>query len=100
MIVFICLVAVDSAFGTMAISIYFMTGLAVAGLRVATRNKLGITGDMVSDACVCCFAFPFAVGQMAAENFELVGNEQKEPQISEPEKKGEKEHLKEDEANI
>merc|ERR1712048_139597 len=90
LIAFICLSTVDPAFGTMALSIYFMMGIAVAGLRVAVRSKLGITGDMVSDACVCCFAFPFAVGQLAAENFELAGNEQKEPQISEPEKKGEK----------
>merc|ERR1712217_683824 len=85
LIVFICLVAVDSAFGTMALSIYFMMGLAVAGLRVATRNKLGITGDMVSDVCACCFAFPFAVGQLAAENSELASHEQKELQNSAPE---------------
>merc|ERR1712217_250727 len=29
----------------------------------------GISGDMVSDACSCCFAFPWAIGQMAAEDF-------------------------------
>merc|ERR1712187_300233 len=95
LIVFICLSAIDSAFGTMALSIYFMMGLAVAGLRVATRNKLGITGDMVSDACACCFAFPFAVGQLAAEDFELASNEQKGLQSSEPGSKDEKEQLKE-----
>jgi len=100
LIVFICLSAVDSAFGTMAISIYFIMGLGVAGLRVATRNKLGITGDMISDACVCCFAFPFAVGQLAAESFELVVNEQKELQSLEPENTGETEQLKEGEVNI
>merc|ERR1712232_102365 len=100
LIVFICLSAVDSAFGTMALSIYFMMGLAVAGLRVATRNKLGITGDMVSDACACCFAFPFAVGQLAAEPFEMASDEQKELQSSAPDNKDETEQLKKSEVNI
>merc|ERR1711879_102945 len=70
MIVFLCLQAVDFAFGYMAAAMYFMISFAVAGLRVATRAKLGITGDMISDACACCFAFPWAIGQMAAEDFD------------------------------
>merc|ERR1712014_253273 len=69
-IVFLCLQSVDWAFGYMAAAMYFMTALAVAGLRVAVRMKLGITGDMISDACACCFAFPWAIGQMAAEDFD------------------------------
>jgi len=100
MIVFICLSAVDSAFGMMAVSIYFMMGLAVAGLRVAMRNKLGITGDMVSDACVCCFAFPFAVGQLAAETFVLAGSEKDHQQSSVPESMDETEQLKDGATNI
>merc|ERR1712151_1079471 len=69
MIVLLCLAAVDAAFGYMGAAMYFMMALAAAGLRVATRLKLGISGDMVSDALACCFALPFAVGQLAAEDF-------------------------------
>jgi hypothetical protein len=73
MIVFLCLAAVDSAFAYMGAAMYFMIAFAAAGLRVAVRVKLGITGDMISDACACCFAFPWAVGQMAAEDFDTKG---------------------------
>jgi len=69
MIVLLCLAAADTAFAYMGAAMYFMMALTTAGLRVATRVKLGISGDMVSDACACCFAFPWAVGQMAAEDF-------------------------------
>jgi len=69
MIVLLCLSAVDKAFASMAASMYFIFALSVAALRVATRVKLGISGDMVSDALACCFALPFAVGQLAAEDF-------------------------------
>jgi hypothetical protein len=101
LITFICLTAADSAFGSMAISTYFIMGLAVAGLRVAMRNKLGITGDMISDACACCFAFPFVVGQLAAENFELGGSEEKKQEGSVAEgPEPEKEQLKESEVVI
>merc|ERR1712187_956326 len=72
MIAFACLSAADPAFGKMAASAYFMLGLAVAGLRVAVRGKLSITGDMISDVCAGCFALPFPVGQMAAESFDVV----------------------------
>ena len=36
----------------------------------AGRKKLGITGDMISDAMASTFAFPWAIGQMAAEDFD------------------------------
>jgi len=65
--------AADAAFGYMAAAAYFMVALGAAGLRASVREKLGITGDMVSDACACCFAFPWAVGQMAAEDFPSPG---------------------------
>jgi hypothetical protein len=68
-IVFLCLQPLDHAFGYMTASVYFMFALTVAMLRVAVRHELGITGDMVSDACACCFALPWAIGQMAAEDF-------------------------------
>jgi len=69
MIVLLCLTAADPAFGYMGAAMYFMFALSAAGLRVATRVKLGISGDMVSDVCACCFALPWAVGQMHAEDF-------------------------------
>jgi len=69
MIVFLCLGAADTAFAYMGAALYFMMALAVAGLRIAVRVSLGITGDMISDACACCFAFPWVIGQMAAEDY-------------------------------
>jgi hypothetical protein len=56
----------------MAAATYCMLALGVAGLRVAVREKLGITGDMVSDVCASTFAFPWAIGQMAVEDFDAV----------------------------
>lgn len=72
MIVLLILQVDDFAFGYMAAAMYFMLALAVAGLRVATRVKLGITGDMISDACSATFAFPWAIGQMAVEDFDAL----------------------------
>lgn len=57
----------DEAFPYMAGSMYFMLAIAAAGVRVATRSKYNISGDMVSDFMVCTFALPFAIGQMLAE---------------------------------
>lgn len=69
MVVLLVLSATDKAFAYMGAAMYFMLALAAAGLRVATRNKLGISGDMLSDFCACTFALPWAIGQMAAEDF-------------------------------
>merc|ERR1712032_901141 len=68
-LVLLCLGAADTAFLYMGAAMYFIVALSAAALRTATRTKLGISGDMVSDACACCFAFPWAIGQMAAEDF-------------------------------
>mmetsp|Transcript_119171 Transcript_119171/g.299677 ORF Transcript_119171/g.299677 Transcript_119171/m.299677 type:complete len:777 (+) Transcript_119171:95-2425(+) len=70
MVVFLCLGAADEAFAYMGAAMYFMLALAAAGLRVATRLKLGISGDMVSDFMACAFALPWAIGQMYAEPFD------------------------------
>jgi len=70
MIALLCASAADRAFAYMAAAAYFMMGLAVAALRSAVRTKLSISGDFISDACACCFAFPCVVGQMAAEDFD------------------------------
>merc|ERR1712241_1230401 len=78
MIVLLCLTAADSAFGYMGAAMYFMFALSAAGLRVATRVKLGISGDMVSDVCACCFALPWAVGQMHAEDFTKLAENKEE----------------------
>jgi len=69
MIVFCCLGSADMAFASMGAAMYFVNALGIAGLRVAVRTKLGITGDMISDAMACTFAFPWAIGQMSAEDF-------------------------------
>lgn len=53
---------------------YFMLAVGAAGLRVATRLKLGISGDMMSDFMACAFALPWAIGQMYAEDFEKQGS--------------------------
>merc|ERR1711959_77567 len=70
MIALLCASAADHAFAYMAAAAYFMMGLSVAALRSAVRTKLSISGDFISDACACCFAFPCVVGQMAAEDFD------------------------------
>merc|ERR1712050_666351 len=70
MIVLCCLGSADMAFASMGASMYFVNALGVAGLRAAVRTKLGITGDMISDAMACTFAFPWAIGQMVAEDFD------------------------------
>lgn len=64
-----CLGAADTAFFANAIAAYFCFSLAAAGVRSSVREKLGITGDMISDICACCFCLPFALGQMEAEDF-------------------------------
>lgn len=69
MVVLFVLTAADAAFSSMGVSMYFMLAMATAGLRVATRNKLDISGDMISDVCACCFALPWAIGQMHYEFF-------------------------------
>jgi len=69
LIVFFCLTAADEAFLSLAAASYFVLSLAVGGMRTAVRHKLGITGDMISDAMVGVFAFPWAIGQMAVEEF-------------------------------
>jgi len=68
-LVMLCLGAADRAFFAMAIAAYFCFALTVAGVRCSVRQKLGITGDLLSDACACCFYLPFALGQMAGEEF-------------------------------
>merc|ERR1712178_581958 len=65
----LCLGAADKAFFAMAIAAYFCFALTVAGVRCSVRQKLGITGDLLSDACASCFHLPFALGQMAGEEF-------------------------------
>merc|ERR1712023_60348 len=62
----------DVAFSSMAVSAYLMFGSAVGLLRLATRNKLGITGDMFTDLVACNFWLPFALGQMAGEDLTAV----------------------------
>merc|ERR1712156_44521 len=68
-VVLFALTAADTAFSSMGVAMYIMLAMATAGLRVATRNKLGISGDMLSDVCACCFALPWAIGQMHKEFF-------------------------------
>merc|ERR1712050_552885 len=70
MIVLCCLGSADMAFAKMGAAMYFVNAPGIAGLRVAVRTKLGITGDMISDAMACTFAFPWAIGQMVAEDFD------------------------------
>lgn len=70
MIVLLIVGFVDEAFAKMGAGMYFCFALLAAGLRTAVRTKLKISGDMISDCCALCFAYPFAIGQMATENFE------------------------------
>lgn len=67
MIVLILLIAVDPAFGYMGACMYVLAALILAGLRASMRDKLGITGDFISDCVTCVFAFPDAMGQMTKE---------------------------------
>lgn len=67
MVVLFILAVVDTAFVAMGVSMYFMLAIVTAGLRTATRNKLSISGDMISDVMACCFALPWAIGQMDYE---------------------------------
>lgn len=67
-IVLCFLTLVDVAFSSMALSMYFVFGSCVGMLRGATRNKLGITGDLITDLVCCNFWLPFALGQMSAED--------------------------------
>merc|ERR1712054_365333 len=68
-VVMLCLGAADKAFFALAIAAYFCFALTVAGVRSSVRQKLSITGDLLSDACASCFYLPFAIGQMAGEDF-------------------------------
>merc|ERR1711871_1918555 len=68
-VVMLCLGAADRAFFANAIAAYFCFALTVAGVRSSVRQKLSITGDLLSDACASCFYLPFALGQMAGEDF-------------------------------
>jgi choline-glycine betaine transporter len=71
-IVLCFLTLTDVAFSSMALSAYFMFGTSLGFLRVATRTKLGITGDMVTDLVACNFWMPFALGQMAGEDLTAI----------------------------
>lgn len=68
-LIMLCLGAADNAFFSMAAAAYFCFALTAAGVRSSVRGSLGITGDLVSDACACCFYLPFAMGQLAGEDF-------------------------------
>jgi len=69
MIVFLVMGALDKAYFSLAAACYFVLGLGIGGLRTSVRGKLGITGDMVSDAMAGVFALPWTIGQMAVEEF-------------------------------
>jgi hypothetical protein len=62
----------DVAFSSMAVSAYFVFGMTVGFLRGAVRNKVGITGDMISDMVCSTFWLPFALGQMHGEDLDAV----------------------------
>lgn len=62
----------DVAFSSMALCAYFLFASSVALLRSQVREKLGITGDMISDLVSCNFWLPFAIGQMYGEDFDAV----------------------------
>jgi len=78
----LCLGGADKAFLSMAVAAYFCFALTAASVRSSVRELLGITGDLVSDVCACCFYLPFAMGQMAGEDFMKI----KEPSCLENEK--------------
>jgi len=77
----LCLGAADEAFFNMSIAAYICFGLVAAGVRSSVRVYLGITGDMVSDALACVFWLPFAMGQLAGEDF----NDVPKPAVKEEE---------------
>jgi hypothetical protein len=56
-------------------AMYVCFGLCVCALRVGTRVKCGISGDMISDACASVFFMPWAVGQMFAEEVDVAEKE-------------------------
>jgi len=87
-LIMLCLGAADKAFFSMAIAAYFCFALTAAAVRSSVRELLGITGDLVSDACACCFYLPFAMGQMAGEDFTRT----KEPCLIEKESPSEEKH--------
>mmetsp|Transcript_76484 Transcript_76484/g.167057 ORF Transcript_76484/g.167057 Transcript_76484/m.167057 type:complete len:764 (-) Transcript_76484:203-2494(-) len=84
-IVFFCLAAADDAFLSLAAAMYFVFAFAVGGMRTAVRAKLGITGDMVSDAMAGLFAYPWAIGQMAKEDFSAIESNLKSKELENPE---------------
>jgi len=59
----------DVAFSSLALCTYFLFASSVGLLRSQVREKLGITGDLISDLVSCNFWLPFAVGQMFGEDF-------------------------------
>jgi Cys-rich protein (TIGR01571 family) len=59
----------DKAFYQMAGAAYFCFGILAGVVRTSVRTKLGITGDMLTDGLACCFWMPFAMGQMAGQDF-------------------------------
>jgi len=87
-LIMLCLGAADKAFLSMALAAYFCFALTAAGVRSSVRGLLGITGDLISDACACCFVLPFALGQMAGEDF--TGT--KEPATPNKENPGQEKH--------
>jgi hypothetical protein len=59
----------DEAFYQMVGAAYFSFAIIAGAVRTSVRKMLGITGDMVTDLIVCTFWLPFAMGQMAGEDF-------------------------------
>jgi len=75
MIIFFFLGLADKAFLSFGWAILVLFLLAVGALRSSVREKTGIDGGMISDFVACVLAFPFAIGQMAAEDMSLDGSE-------------------------
>jgi choline-glycine betaine transporter len=72
----------DVAFSSMAAAAFLVFGMSVGFLRGAVRNKVGITGDLISDMVCSMFWLPFALGQMYGEDLDAVPppQEAKKPQ--------------------
>jgi len=68
-IVLLCLGAVDEAFLKMAAAAYICFTCTAGAVRAGVRERLGITGDLMSDLNACTFWLPFAMGQMVAEDY-------------------------------